>query len=108
MSEEKKELTPEQIEDNRKKVIQYYKKQAEVLEYQAKYESLLADIETSRARRMEMIIRQAQMAAGPEDEKRNPANPDQEPAEESSLRDQVGPQEEVPVEDKKERKLKAQ
>jgi hypothetical protein len=104
MSEEKKELTPEQIEDNRKKVIAYYKKQAEVLEYQAKYETLLADIETSRARRMEMIIRQAQMAAGPEDTNNPEASG--EPSEEVSLRDQVSSQEEAPGE-KKERKLKA-
>jgi|LakMenEpi03Aug12_release.lakeMendotaPanAssembly.Ray.scaffolds.fasta_scaffold689082_2 hypothetical protein len=95
MSEEKEQLTPEQIEDNRKKVIQYYKKQAEVLEHQAKYENLLADIETARARRMEMIIRQAQMAAGPQDEKS-----------EESMRDNVAPQEEAPLEEKKERKLK--
>jgi len=102
MSQEKEQLTPEQIEDNRKKVIQYYKKQAEVLEYQAKYESFLADIETARARRMEMIIRQAQMAAGPQDE----AAPEKEEQEES-MRDQVAPQEEAPVEERKERKLKA-
>lgn len=68
MSEEKKEeLTPEQIEENRKKVIQYYKKQIEVLEFQAKYEELMASIEISRANRLEMIIRQAQMTAPPED-----------------------------------------
>lgn len=103
MSEEKKELTPEQIEDSRKKVIQYYKKQAEVLEYQAKYETLLADIETSRARRMEMTIRQAQMAAPPDTD-----NPEAsgEPSQEASMRDQVSSQEEAPGE-KKERKLKA-
>jgi hypothetical protein len=82
--EEEKKLTPEQLEANRKKVIDYYKKQSEVLKYQAEYEQHLADIETSRARRMEMIIRQAQMQAGPED----PENP------------------EAPEGEKKERKLK--
>jgi hypothetical protein len=69
MSEEKEEqekLTPEQLEANRKKAIEYYKRQNEVLELQAKHEGFMADIEVSRARRMEMIIRQAQMAAGPE------------------------------------------
>jgi len=69
MSEEKAEqekLSPEQLEANRKKVIEYYKKQNEVLELQAKHESFMADIEVSRAKRMEMIIRQAQMSAGPE------------------------------------------
>ena len=93
MSEEKKELTSEQVEENRNKVIQYYKKQVEALEHQAKYETLMADIEQARARRMEMIIRQAQMAAGPEDENNNPDNTDT-PAEEAT-------------QEKKERKLKA-
>lgn len=75
MSEEKVEqekLSPEQLEANRKKVIEYYKKQNEVLELQAKYESFMADIEVSRAKRMEMIIRQAQMSAGPETELEDP------------------------------------
>lgn len=93
MSEEKKELTSEQVEENRKKVIEYYKKQVEVLEPQAKYETLMADIEQARARRMEMIIRQAQMAAGPGDENNDPDTTD-------------GPAEEA-TQEKKERKLKA-
>ena len=96
MSEEKEQLTPEQVEDNRKKVIQYYKKQAEVLEYQAKYENLLAEIETARARRMEMIIRQAQMAAGPQDEA-----PESQEAEKSQPEPEA-----VSTEAPKERKLK--
>ena len=83
MSEEKKELTSEQVEENRNKVIQYYKKQVEVLEHQAKYETLMADIEQARARRMEMIIRQAQMAAGPGDENNDPDTTDG-PAEEAT------------------------
>jgi hypothetical protein len=72
MPEEKEELSPEQLKANRDKVINYYKNQIEVLEYQARHESLLADIESSRAKRMEMIIRQAQMKAGPESEKAEP------------------------------------
>ena len=97
MSEETQEkLTPEQIEDNRKKVIQYYKKQAEVLEFQAKYENLLADIETARAKRMEMIIRQAQVAAGQQEEAPEQSNEQDSPA-----------QDEAPVEERKERKLKS-
>jgi hypothetical protein len=103
MSEENEKLTPEQIEDNRKKVIQYYKKQTEVLEWQAKYEGFLADIEIARAKRMEMIIRQAQMAAGPADEKQNL---DETDLSDNNLRDQVSPQEIAPSKEKKERKLK--
>lgn len=108
MSEEKKELTPEQIEANRIRVLNYYRTQAEVLTAQCEYEKLLAEIETHRAKRMEMIIRQAQMSAGPEDEPTNettdPSN--REPESEDSLRDQVAPQEQAP-EEKKERKLKS-
>lgn len=78
MSEEKQEekkLTPEQLEANRKKAIDYYKRQNEILELQAKHEGFMADIEASRARRLEMIIRQAQMQMGPETEK-DPNDPE--------------------------------
>jgi hypothetical protein len=71
MSEEKVEketLSPEQVEANRKKLMEYYKKQTEVLKAQVQYEQLAAEIEMHRAKRMEMIIRQAQMAAGPPDQ----------------------------------------
>jgi len=66
-------LTPEQQEANRKKALDFYKKQTELLTAQAEYEKLMADIEQSRAKRMEMIIRQAQMANPPEAE--DPENP---------------------------------
>ena len=62
-----KKLTPEQQESNRKKALEFYKKQTELLTDQAEYEKLMADIEQSRAKRMEMIIRQAQMANPPEE-----------------------------------------
>ena len=101
MSEEKKELSPEQIEANRIRVLNYYRTQAEVLTAQCEYEKLLSEIETHRAKRMEMIIRQAQMSAGPQEESAN-----DEPESEDSLRDQVAPQEQV-LEEKKERKLKS-
>lgn len=61
-----KDFTSEEIEENRKKALEFYKKQTELLIAQAEYEKLMADIEQSRAKRMEMIIRQAQMQAGPE------------------------------------------
>ena len=101
MSEEKKELSPEQIEANRIRVLNYYRTQAEVLTAQCEYEKLLSEIETHRAKRMEMIIRQAQMSAGPQEE-----STDDEQESENSLRDQVAPQEQV-LEEKKERKLKS-
>ena len=65
---EKEKPTPEQIEAGRQKALEFYKKQSELLTAQAEYEKLMADIEQSRAKRMEMIIRQAQMQAGPETE----------------------------------------
>lgn len=60
-------LTSEQLEANRIKALNFYKLQTELLTAQAEYEKLMADIEQSRARRMEMIIRQAQMANPPEE-----------------------------------------
>lgn len=90
MSEEKKEeevkLTPEQIKANRVKIIDFYKKQNEVLELQAKHESLMADIEMSRAKRLEMIIRQAQMQAGPETEDPEGEDPEGEKKRERILK----------------------
>ena len=73
---EKEKPTPEQIEAGRQKALEFYKKQSELLTAQAEYEKLMADIEQSRAKRMEMIIRQAQMQAGPETE-----TPEEEPKE---------------------------
>lgn len=60
-------LTSEQLEANRIKALNFYKLQTELLTAQAEYEKLMADIEQSRAKRMEMIIRQAQMANPPEE-----------------------------------------
>ena len=100
MSEEKKEevkLTPEQVEQNRKKAIDYYKKQIEVVKVQSEYEKILSEIETYRANRMEMIIRQAQMTAGSQEpELEHKENPNGETP---------NPQEVAPIE-KKERTLK--
>lgn len=98
MSEETQEkLTPEQIEANRIRVINYYKNQIEVLTIQCEYEKLLAEMESHRAKRMEMIIRQAQMSAGPGEEQDN---------EQELSNEQHAPQDEV-AEEKKERKLKS-
>lgn len=99
MSEETKEekkLSPEELEANRKRVIEYYNKQNELLEKQARYEGYLAEIEMHRAKRLEMIIRQAQMTAGPEDK-----DPDQ-----ATTREPGVPQEVAPSEEKKPRVLK--
>lgn len=59
---EVKQATPEQLDAARAKAIKYYKQQGEVLALQVNYEKHLAEIETHRATRMEMILRQAHMA----------------------------------------------
>jgi len=62
------QLTPEQLKKRRDDLISYYKNQTLVLEAQFKYESVMADIEEQRVKRMTMIMRQAQMAAPPQEE----------------------------------------
>jgi hypothetical protein len=94
-NQETAELTQEQLTAQRKKVVQYYKNQVEVLKVQSEYEGLLAEIEMHRAKRMEMIIRQAQMSAGPQEEQ-----------EESEPEQEQPTQPEEPVQSPKERKLK--
>jgi hypothetical protein len=66
--QESKPMTQEELTAQRKNVIKHYTNQIEVLKIQSQYEQLLAEIEMHRAKRMEMIIRQAQMAAGPQEE----------------------------------------
>lgn len=83
---EEKQLTEEQLLEIRKRMIKYYKDQIGVLEPQAKYETLLADIEEARARRMQMSIRLAQMMAGPKEPEKKaegPQTPDNSNSQES-------------------------
>ena len=75
------EMTPAQMAEFRKKATEYYKNQTGVLKAQLEYESLLADIEEARTKRMTMTIRMAQMMAGPPQEKEaspapNPLSPE--------------------------------
>lgn len=67
-------LTPEQLKKRRDDLITYYKNQTAVLEAQFKYETVMADIEEQRVKRMTMIMRQAQMAA-PEQEEEEEEEP---------------------------------
>lgn len=69
---EEKQLTEGQLLEIRKRMIKYYQEQNTVLGPQAKYETLLADIEEARARRMQMSIRLAQMMAGPKEPEKKP------------------------------------
>lgn len=74
-------LTAEEMEAKRLSIIKHYNKQIELAKLQAEYEKYLADIEESRARRMNMIIRQAQMAnpqeepSGSDESEKIPENP---------------------------------
>lgn len=88
------QLTPEQLKKRRDDLITYYKNQTAVLEAQFKYESVMADIEEQRVKRMTMIMRQAQMAAPQQDEEE-----EEEPLNET-------PTPEPEVTQPKERKLK--
>ena len=67
--QEEREMTPAQMVEFRKKAKAYYNDQSVVLKAQLEYESLLADIEEARTKRMTMTIRMAQMMAGPPQEK---------------------------------------
>ena len=89
------QLTPEQLKKRRDDLINYYKNQTLVLEAQFKYESVMADIEEQRVKRMTMIMRQAQMAAPQQDEEE-----EEDPSAESNLTPEPEPQQ------PKERKLK--
>ena len=84
-------LTPEQLEQRRTNLVKYYEKQVYVLKAQLAYETMLADIEEQRVKRMTMIMRQAQMAA-PQQEEEEEEEPSETPA--------------PPTEEPKERKLK--
>ena len=72
-------LTPEQLKKRRDDLITYYKNQTAVLEAQFKYESVMADIEEQRVKRMTMIMRQAQMAAPEQEEELLNETPTPEP-----------------------------
>jgi uncharacterized membrane-anchored protein YhcB (DUF1043 family) len=83
--QESKSMTQEELTAQRKNVIKHYNNQIEVLKIQSQYEQLLAEIEMHRAKRMEMIIRQAQMAAGPQQEEpeTDPESEQEEPLQEA-------------------------
>jgi 5-methylthioribose kinase len=70
-----KVLTPKELQEKRDQITENFKNQIPLLTAQLEYENLLANIEQARAKRMEMIIRQAQMQAGPEPEKEEAGEP---------------------------------
>ena len=74
--QEAKQPTPEELKAMRDRMIKYYKDQIPVLKVQAEYEKLLADIDEDRTRRMTMLIRMAQMQAGPPQEDEEESSPE--------------------------------
>jgi hypothetical protein len=60
---DEREMTPAEVEAMRKRMTEYYTLQNPLLELQSRYETLLADIEEARCRRVTMNIRLANMVA---------------------------------------------
>ena len=93
-------LTPEQIAAYRKNMLNYYKEQMPLLKAQLEYERTVADIEEARVKALTMVIRQAQIKAGP------PREPEPSPnGEPSDLQEQSEKGVQIP---KGQRKLKTQ
>ena len=86
--------TPEQMANYRKNMLQYYKEQMPLLKAQLEYERTVADIEEARVKALTMVIRQAQIKAGP------PREQPQGPSPEDTQEEEKAP--------RKERKLKTE
>lgn len=74
-NQQDREPTEAELKAYREKMIQYYKEQIPLLKSQKEYETLLADIEEARAKRVTMTMRIAQIMAGPPQEKEQTPNP---------------------------------
>lgn len=70
----KREMTPEELAERRQKMLEHYEAQIPILEAQKVYETLLADIEDQRTRRLHATLQQAHMMAPP------PPEPEEQPA----------------------------
>jgi hypothetical protein len=75
------ELSPEQLEERRAEMQQFYEKSLPYLEAQSKYEKLLTEIEEARYKRATMQIQYATMMAAtqPMEENEEDNFPEQEP-----------------------------
>lgn len=69
MSDTQAVKTPVELLQIRNKLKEYYSEQISVLIVQKEYETLLADIEDAKARRMMAIIKMAQMTTKPKENK---------------------------------------
>jgi hypothetical protein len=62
---QKREMSPEEMEQARQNLIKFYTTQNEVLELQDKFHKMKADIAENDARELMWTIRKAQMLQGP-------------------------------------------
>lgn len=67
-NQEEQELTPEQIAALRTNMTAYYNDQIPMLELQLKAETLAADLEEARLRRIVASMRMGQIMAGPKED----------------------------------------
>ena len=86
-NQEERELSPEEIAQQRANMMAFYKDQEEYLHTVLKHEELKAAISKARAERFMYDIRVAQMMAGPQEE---------DSQEESSENSEAVPQERKP------------
>lgn len=74
--EKEPQLTQEQIEDNKQKLMDYYEKNIPFLKLQKEYEELITNIQESKTRRLIAQIQFAQIVAPQEEqEKEEPKEP---------------------------------
>ena len=67
------QLTPEALDEQRSKLMEYYEKTNPFLKAQAEYESLITDIQESKTRRLIAQMQVAQLMA-PQQEEEEPTN----------------------------------
>lgn len=65
---DQKAMSPEEMTHRRVEMMNFYQTQMPLLTLQKEYETLAADIEEARARRMRAVIMMGQMTAPPSNE----------------------------------------
>ncbi len=87
MSEEtntqERQMTPEEIKKQRELMMQFYKEETPLLKARKEYETLLADVEEARLRRLVAIVRGTNLTNPPE-EPQVPEEQDDAPVERKS------------------------
>ena len=68
------QLSPEALDEQRNKLMEYYEKTNPFLKAQAEYESLITDIQESKTRRLIAQMQVAQLMAPQQQEEEEPTN----------------------------------